>query len=189
MRCCFLNAEEEAAAEKMVALAKGAGFTEVGILDASTLVLRQEVRDMCNADKCRMFNHNWACPPACGTLDECQERISGYRWGILVQSVGQLEDSMDIETMMDTEHDHKEHFKEAIGLLREHYPRLMPLGTGTCTICKKCSYPDAPCRFPERRISSMEAYGLVVSDTCTANGMKYYYGPNTIAYTACYLLG
>ena len=36
--------------------------------------------------------------------------------------------------------------------------------------------------------SSMEAYGMVVMETCKANGMGYYYGPQSIAYTSCFLL-
>jgi hypothetical protein len=34
----------------------------------------------------------------------------------------------------------------------------------------------------------MEAYGLLVTQICTDNGMKYYYGPDTLAYTSCFLL-
>ena len=34
----------------------------------------------------------------------------------------------------------------------------------------------------------MEAYGLVVSDTCTDSGMAYNYGKNTITYTGCVLV-
>jgi hypothetical protein len=33
-----------------------------------------------------------------------------------------------------------------------------------------------------------EAAGLVVNAVCTKNGMKYNHGPNTICYTACFLL-
>jgi hypothetical protein len=34
----------------------------------------------------------------------------------------------------------------------------------------------------------MEGYGMVVSDVCRDNALPYYYGPNTITYTACALL-
>ena len=68
------------------------------------------------------------------------------------------------------------------------WPGLLALGAGTCTRCKECTYPDAPCRFPDKRVSSMEACGLVVMDTCKANGLGYYYGPQSIAYTSCFLL-
>ena len=65
---------------------------------------------------------------------------------------------------------------------------MLALGAGCCTQCAVCSYPDSPCRFPEKMVSSMEAYGMLVLEVCQKNGMAYYYGPNTIAYTSCFLL-
>ena len=65
---------------------------------------------------------------------------------------------------------------------------MLPIGAGCCTKCKVCTYPDAPCRFPDQAFSSMEAYGMLVTQVCKANGLEYYYGPCTIAYTSCYLL-
>ena len=73
--------------------------------------------------------------------------------------------------------------------MREAFPGMLPLGAGTCNICKKCSYPDKPCRFPEKRVSSVEAYGMVVNEFAVKNGLKYNYGPNTMTYTSCCLLG
>ena len=72
--------------------------------------------------------------------------------------------------------------------LRQETSGLLALGAGSCTRCKQCSYPDAPCRFPERMTSSMEACGMLVLQVCKDNGLTYYYGPNTIAYTSCFLL-
>ena len=60
-------------------------------------------------------------------------------------------------------------------------------GAGCCTVCKECTYPDAPCRFPEQKMSSMEALGMLVLEVCKANDMRYFYGENTIAYTSCFL--
>ena len=105
-----------------------------------------------------------------------------------MQTVGEVEDSLDFEGMMEAEAAHKEHFAALHEKLLETWPGLLALGAGTCTRCKACTYPDAPCRFPDRRVSSMEACGLVVMDTCKANGLGYYYGPQSIAYTSCFLL-
>lgn len=114
--------------------------------------------------------------------------MSHFKAGIVVQTVGDIEDSMDFEAMMDIEAEHKEHFFAANDLLKKEYPDLLALGAGCCTICAKCTYPDQPCRFPEKRISSLEAYGIVVSDLCKRNNLAYYYGPQKIAYTSCFLL-
>ena len=37
-------------------------------------------------------------------------------------------------------------------------------------------------------ISSMEAYGMVVNEVCSANGLAYNYGPTKMAYTGCFLI-
>ena len=174
--------------EKLEQKALGAGFTYAARLDCDTLELRQEVRDMCGANTCGMYGKNLACPPSCGTLEECGKRVEGYREGLIVQTVGDIEDSMDFEGMMETEERHKEQFYKLAETIREEFPGMLPLGSGCCTICKNCAGPGNDCRFPEKRISSLEAFGIVVSDLCSRNHMKYYYGPRKIAYTSCYLL-
>ena len=62
-----------------------------------------------------------------------------------------------------------------------------PLTAGACTLCRRCTCPSAPCRYPARRLSSMEAYGLWVSDICRQSGLEYNYGAQTMTYTACVL--
>ena len=174
--------------EALAAMAAAAGFTHSASLDVATLELKDEVRAMCSANTCRAYGKNWSCPPACGELDELRQKFARYSRGILVQTVGEVEDSLDFEGMMEAEAAHKEHFAALHEKLLETWPGLLALGAGTCTRCKACTYPDAPCRFPDRRVSSMEACGLVVMDTCKANGLGYYYGPRSIAYTSCFLL-
>ena len=174
--------------DEILQKAKDCGFTAAAKLDISTLEFLPEVREMCAADKCNMYGKSWACPPACGTLDEMAEKVKGYHEGILVQTVGQLEDSLDWEAMQETSEAQAKNFAALEQELVKDYPNLWAMGTGTCTKCKKCTYPDAPCRFPDQVFASMEACGLYVSKVCTDNGLPYNYGPNTLAYTACYLL-
>ena len=114
--------------------------------------------------------------------------ICHYKKGILVQTVTELEDEFDWDGMMKAQNRHQEHFHLFLEKLCAFNPEFLPLGTGCCMICKTCSYPDAPCRFPQKKISSMEACGMVVSEVCRQNRLKYYYGPNTIAYVACVLV-
>jgi len=173
--------------EEIIALAKECGFTTAGFLEPKNIELKEEVRAMCSSGKCGAYNNNWTCPPECGELSECRERISKYTEGIIVQTTGELEDSMDYETMMETGKQHKKNFAVLIEKLRKVYPDLLGLAAGGCSVCDKCAYPE-PCRFPEKAFSSMEAYGMVVSDVCKSNDMEYYYGPNTITYVGCYLL-
>jgi len=163
------------------------GFSEVGELNTKALVFMPEVRDMCAANRCKAYGRTWTCPPACGTLEEITEKAKQYQNGIIVQSVGQMEDDFDVETMMETEQTQKEKFYELVAYLRGQGIDILPMACGACTTCKKCSYPDEPCRFPDKAIPSMEAYGIFVSKLCSDSGMKYNHGKNTIAFISCVL--
>ena len=169
--------------EMIATLAKEAGFTYAAPLNPQTIELKEEVRQMC--ESCGRYGKCWSCPPGCGTLEECRQRVRLHQRGILVQTVGELEDEFDGEAMMETQQLHKEHFAELCALLKD--ADALKLGAGCCTVCKTCAYPDAPCRFPEKMVSSMESYGIVVAEVCKANDLPYYYGKNTIAYTSCVL--
>jgi len=169
-------------------LAFSCGFSCVGEPDAKTIVLRDEVRDMCAANRCKRYNACWSCPPACGSIEECRAEVAKYHSGILVQTVAQLGDDFDGETMYAAEKKHKASFARMHRELREHYPGLLALGAGACSRCESCTWPVAPCRFPREMTSSMEAYGIMVYDLLKDNGMKYSHGPLTITYTSCFLL-
>ena len=172
--------------EEAARLAEKTGFSHWGFFETKGLRFLPEVRDMCASGRCQRYNKCWSCPPACGTLEESAEKASQYSWGILLQTTAELEDDYDAETMMEAEKQQKERL-EAFCLEIAGKEKMLPMGAGSCMICKTCTYPDAPCRFPDRMITSMEAYGLVVSDVCKLADTPYYYGPLTITYTSCVL--
>lgn len=180
----LLNMEQA----KLIAIALECGFTHACELNVAALEFLPDVREMCSADLCRSYNRNWSCPPACGTLEEIAKTASSYNCGILVQSTATLEDDFDIETMQETEALQKKRFLKFTKKVRELYPNCLPMASGACTFCLECTYPDAPCRFPDKMMPSMEAYGLFVSKVCEQSGMKYYYGPKTITFTSCILI-
>lgn len=171
----------------LIELAKKCGFTEAGPLDVSTLECMTEVRDMCLG--CPSYDKFWACPPGCGSLDEMCDKINKYSNGLLVQTVGPLEDSFDWDNMQQSIINQDECFQKLRNELTCLYPGLMAISAGNCTQCESCTYTDGqPCRFPDRQTASMEAYGLLVGKVCSDNNIRYNYGPNTIAQTGCFLL-
>jgi len=164
------------------------GFSHVGDLDASTIHVQPEVREACAENKCQAYGKNWSCPPGCGTLEECSERIHKYHRGLILQTTGPLEDSLDYEAMMELAKEHGEHMNDFCDLIRKEFPGSLIIGDGHCQRCKTCTYPDEPCRFPEKMSSSMEALGMVVSAVCADNNIPYYYGPGTLTYVGCVLI-
>ena len=185
-RCFARNMRFEDSQSYWCKKARNMGFSEAVPLDIGTLVPRQDVRDMCAGDKCRAYGKNWTCPPHCGTLDQCEERLHSYSRGILLQTVGKLEKTIDTRAYRRTEQRHLELFHRLAAQIRAVYPNALCLGSGGCRICPECAWPD-PCRFPEKACSSMEGYGLFVTQVCRDNGCDYHHGEKTITYTACVL--
>ena len=171
----------------LIKLALEAGFSQAGELNMGALVFSPEVREMCAADRCRSYGRSWSCPPACGSLEQISERAARYSRGILVQTTGQMEDDFDLEAIALTERSHRAHFDTLARQTLILFPGALPMAAGCCTRCKKCTYPDRPCRFPNKSFPSMEAYGLLVSRVCQESGLKYYYGPRTMTFTSCIL--
>ena len=173
--------------EQLTLLAEASRFTAWVPLNINTIQPKQEVRDMCAANTCGKYGASWCCPPGCGSLEDCFRELQQYRHGILVQTCGAVEDSFDYDGMKAIEAEHKARFFEMYRQLKSTGEKVLAIGTGSCTLCKTCTYPDAPCRFPEDRTASMEAYGILVLEVCKANGLAYYYGKDKISYTSCFL--
>ena len=169
-------------------IAKECGFQAWAELKIDTLEFLPEVRAMCAENKCGRYNTSWSCPPACGSLEEMREKVTGYSCGVLVQTVADLKSSFDWKGMVAAGDQHKENQEKMRLRLQREYPDLLSMGAGSCTRCTQCTYPDAPCRFPEILTVSMEACGLFVSRVCKANGIPYNHGEKTVCYTGCFLL-
>lgn len=127
-------------------------------------------------------------PPGCGTLEEISERAAAYRRGVLLQSTGQMEDDFDVEAMMDTERLQKERFRAFLDRVRSEHPDCLPCPPGRAPSVPPAPTPTRPAAFPGWPSPPWRPYGLVVSQVCQDSGLPYYYGPQTITYTACVLI-
>ena len=44
-----------------------------------TVELMNEVREMCQNGNCGMYGKNWACPPGCGSLEDCKKILTDIK--------------------------------------------------------------------------------------------------------------
>lgn len=155
----------------------------------SKISFSPELRLLCEMNRCGAYGAGWGCPPGCGTVEELARRVREYRRGVVYQSVGTLEDSFDYEGMMAAEHIFGE-ISDGIRLYLKGSvpePEALVLGAGACRFCPECTYPAAPCRFPDRKNISLEACGIDVSILCEKCGLAYIHGAGTITNTGIVL--
>ena len=167
-----------------------AKITELGAKKASVIrvediTFRPEFRRACKQNSCGKYNTNWGCPPACGTIEEMMEEARSYPSALVYQTVSQLEDSFDYEGMVAGKAFYNRVTKEVRALFEQTVPEkeTLFLNAGACKVCSRCAkLEEQPCRFPEKRTISMEAYGVDVSDLAKISGMNYINGADTVTY-------
>ena len=168
--------------EGLDAALKGAGVYEYGIVRPEDAPFSIEVHKMCEANRCGQYGKTWVCPPGIGTLAECEARLKAFERMIVFSVKYDLEDSFDFEGMEAGMKDFKEVSRRVDGAVGAIVGMHLTLSNEGCGLCASCTYPDAPCRFPERSHGSIEAYGIFVNQLAKTAGINYINGQNTVTY-------
>lgn len=159
-----------------------AGVYQYGRVDTADIRFLQEVRGMCEVNTCRQYGKTWACPPAIGTVEECRARVQQYDAMLVFSVKCDLEDSFDYEGMVEG----GKRFKRIARAIQQAVSRELDdyllLSNEGCDQCKECTYPNAPCRFPEKTHGALEGYGILVSELAGQAGIRYINGANTVTY-------
>jgi len=154
----------------------------VGEVHTSQLQFSEEVREYCVGNTCRQYAKTWACPPAVGSVEECKERALLFGRMLVFSTVYIVEDTFDFEGY----HNALLSFKEVVDVIHEKIRPMLSdyilLSNEGCARCKTCTYPEAPCRFPEKLCASLEGYGIFVARLAEQAGMKYNNGTNSVTY-------
>ena len=159
----------------MIAQVKALGAFRASVIDASLIQTDRAFRGMCESNACGVYGKCYMCPPDVGDIDELMARVGDYDYALVYQTVTELEDSYDFEGMIAAK---KRSYPLAQSLRKifddPQFAKVLHLGAGGCSVCEVCSKRTGePCRFPEKAMPSLEAYGVNVSELAKASGMKY----------------
>ncbi len=145
------------------------------------LEFSERVRIVCQTE-CPRYGRSWACPPAVGTVADCERRCLAYENGLLISTLTEVRDAADMEETLATRPAHETVTRQVRQLLLEQGVRPYVLSTESCAICEKCTYPDAPCRHPEQMFPCVESHGIVVTALAERFGVEYQYGNNVVTW-------
>ena len=124
-----------------------------------------------------------------GTIGECKARVAQYKHFLLFSIKYEIENSFDLEGMQHAMISFKESVDGFDEKLKEMLPDYLLLSNEGCGRCRKCTYPDSPCRFPERLHHSIEGYGFNVYELSKVANIKYNNGANTVTFFGGLLFG
>ncbi len=169
----------------LLSICRDEGAADARALSTGDIPFDPGLRAYCAANACGSYDRNYACPPHVGEPEALIARARSYRRALLFQTVGELEDSFDIEGMNRAGARHKAVCAAIFERIEPLLGRHMVLTAGGCGKCATCAaVTGEPCRFPDQAVSSLEAYCMNVSRLCGKCGMKYINGANTVTYFA-----
>lgn len=153
---------------------------ESALAETSVLKFQSEVIKSCEMNQCGMYNKTWMCPPGVGTPEVLQRKYCAFSHVYVFTAKHDIEDSFDIEGMAAARVEHRA-LEDRIcdALAGENF---LMLGGGGCSLCRECTYPTAPCRYPERARPAAEACGINVVELSQDVGIHYVNGANTVTY-------
>lgn len=155
---------------------------EFAWLDPCDVPFDARVREMCASNRCGLYGKTWTCPPGVGEWEQLRDECRSYAHTLVFTTKHTLDDDFDFEGIQQSGVLHKQlDLALADALRAQGIPHLL-YSAGGCSLCKACTYPDAPCRFPERVHRSMEACGVDAGALSRACGLRYNNGPQTVTY-------
>jgi predicted metal-binding protein len=151
---------------------------EYAVIPVSGITFSPELYKTCSTNVCGNYNKCWTCPPVVGPLETQKEKMASFSSAFVFTTKTELEDSFDYEGMMRGKKQHDSLTLE----MNDRFGKSNPVyGAGSCSVCETCAYPE-PCRFPDRKISSIEAAGINVTELSRLGGLRYNNGENTVTY-------
>jgi predicted metal-binding protein len=110
-------------------------------------------------------------------MKECE----AFTHVFLFTSVAEVPDRMDFSACLEARRDHERITFDLRQRFESHFGKVLALSSG-CMICDECSYPGAPCRYPEKQLSSIESHGILIIETASRLGITLDYGNNIVVY-------
>lgn len=176
--------EDKKLFSKLEGMALACGATSTTVISAESIVTSEEFRRICESNGCGKYNRCWFCPPHVGEIDELIAKVREYPFALLYQTIFQIEDSFDIEGMLQAGNDHVEVSQRLQRLWKDTFGEdAMHLTCGGCHLCENCAkLSEEPCRHPDKALPSLEGYGVDVYQTVRNTSLRYNNGPNTVTY-------
>lgn len=154
---------------------------QYGFLDSDEILFSERVRYICQED-CDRYGKSWSCPPAVGSVEECRKRCLEYKKVLVFTTLAEVADSAMLEETLKTRKGHEEVTRGIRKAFADAGEKCLALSSESCGLCENCTWPEAPCRYPDRMLPCIESYGILVTESAAKCGIDFFYDSQTVTW-------
>lgn len=154
---------------------------QYGFLDVDEIEFKEEVRRIC-LQECPRYNTSWSCPPAVGTVEECQKRCAAYEKILVFTTLAEVSDVSNMNETLATRKEHEGVVHALCEDLSAQGMGFLALSSDSCALCSHCAWPEGPCRHPEAMLPCIESYGILVTAAAEKLSMDFFYDGRTVVW-------
>lgn len=158
---------------EMLALAEKEGFA-AAFIAPDQIPVDKKFRAYCEENRCGKYNANYSCPPDCGTVEEMHRQILAEDRAIIFTSEWEIDGYQDKAGIQRAKAGHNAGILRLMDAFRAAGYKGFAAGYNGCPLCSTCKrIENAPCPFPDKRISCMSAYCIDVSELSRRCGLEF----------------
>lgn len=161
-------------------LAEEMGF-RTAFVETAAVVQDPSFRKFCEDNLCGKYNANYSCPPACGTVQEVQQRLKSGKRALVLQTLWDIGSYENKQAVLESKKSHNAAILRFTDTLRKAGLEGFCLGYGGCPLCNPCKrIENQPCAYPDKRISCMSAYCIDVAKLANTCGLEFAWNPEKL---------
>ena len=141
-------------------------------IDTKELSFSPRVRHICESE-CPMYGKSWACPPAVGSVEDCQAKCLSYPEALVITTITEVSDIANLQETLDTRGPHEAITHQIADLVRRQCGEVYVLSTEACAVCEQCAYPEGPCRHPDRMFPCVESHAILATELAEKYGIDF----------------
>ncbi len=169
--------------EELIHHAEDLGFSAVSVVKTADIPIEPGFRVCCEENTCGQYGANYSCPPDCGTVDEMRQKLLRGEHAIILQTIHEIDDPMDMVQIKPAKGMHNRMSRELKAWAKERGINGFLVGSSGCGLCTPCARKNGePCRFPDDAFSCMSAYCVFVRELAEQCGMEYDCGNGLVAF-------
>lgn len=176
--------------EKLIAYAVEEGFSAAAVVDTGDIPFDPSFRPYCEENLCGQYGINYACPPACGSVEDMKQRILDRPKALVLQTIWEISDYSDTAAIKQAKSGHNAAAIRLAKRLRAEGCGGFLVGASGCALCSPCAMGKGePCLFPDLQYSCMSAYCIFVKKLADRCGIEYNCGDGLLAFFGMYVYG